>query len=318
MVKKQNAKKKSAPAKKAKSQIAAPKPHKKMRILILAQERHSYTTRRLVEVGRAAGHTVIVRSPQRFRLGFDKSVDIDGRDTPKSQVVIPRFGRSIENYGIAVLGQLELLGVPSLNAADAIELVRNRTRCMQQLTSRGIAVPKSTVVCRGADVPAAVAAAGGLPVMLRRVSGERTNSALFCTTPQGCLAAVEALWGLGHEVLISEQFAELAGVGIRCLVVDGQVVAAVRRQGRVVRTRFRFEPRGKASEIRPGKKLRELAERTAQATGLRVAGIDIVESESGYKVLDVNAAVGLEQLETATGRDLARLVLDAATRIARV
>src|SRR5262249_54472130 len=160
-----------------------------------------------------------------------------------------RFGRSIEGYGIAVLAQLELLGVPSLNASAAVALVRNRTACMQELTARGIAVPRSAIVCRGADVVAAVAAAGGLPVMLRRVSGERTNSALFCSTAQGCLAAIEALWGLGHEVLISEQFPEVSGIGLRCLVVGDEVIAAVRRQGRIVRTRFRFEPRGKASEI---------------------------------------------------------------------
>lgn len=286
-------------------------------MLILAQERHSYTTRRLVEVGRAAGHTVVVRSPFRFRLGFAGRVDIDGRTVPRSQVVIPRFGRSIETYGVAVLAQLEMLGVPALNTAPAIEMVRNRPRCMQQLIAQGVGVPHSVLVRHGSDVATAVAAVGGLPVMLRRVSGAPTSGALFCETEQGCLAAIEALWGFGHEVLISEQLPKVASDGIRCLVVNGELVAAVRRKGRTVRTRFRFSPRGKATEIRPSTKLRDLAVRTAAATGLLVAGIDLVESEHGFKVLEVNAVPGLEQLETTTGRDLARLVIDAAAAVAR-
>jgi ribosomal protein S6--L-glutamate ligase len=285
--------------------------------LILAQERHSYTTRRLVEVGRHAGHTVVVRSPFRFRLGFAAVADIDGRTVPRSQVVIPRFGRSIETYGIAVLAQLEMLGVPALNTAPAIELVRNRPRCMQQLIAQGIGVPHSVLVRRGSDIATAVKAVGGLPVMLRRVSGAPTSGALFCETEQGCLAAVDALWGFGHEVLISQQLPSLASDGIRCLVVGGEVVAAVRRKGRTVRTRFRFSPRGKATEMRPSAKLRDLAVRTAAATGLLVAGIDLVESDDGFKVLEVNAVPGLEQLETTTGRDLARLIIDAAAAVAR-
>src|SRR5262249_19016462 len=122
----------------------------------------------------------------------------------------------------------------------------------------------------------------------------------------------EALWGLGHEVLVSQTFSETHGEGLRCLVLGGEVVAAIRRKGRTIRTRFRFERRGKAIEVSPPRQLRALMQGGADATGLRVAGVDVLETADGYRILDVNAVPGIEQLEISTGRDLARLVIDGA------
>jgi ribosomal protein S6--L-glutamate ligase len=285
-----------------------------MRLLILAQAKQAYTTRRLIEAARKGKHRAEAHAPTRFRLGFGDVSFVDEGGEASFDVVLPRFAASLQTYGSAVLSQLEETGVSAFNSSQSVALVRNRIRCVQALVSAGVPVPRAALIRRPDDVDAAIEAVGGLPVMLRRVSGEPTFGGLFCETRQGTLAALEALWGLGHEVLVSQHYSELSGEGLRCLVVDGEVIAAIRRKGRTVRTRFRFERRGKAVEASVPKALAELMKKVRDVTGLRLAGVDVLETGSGYRVLEVNAAPGIEQLEMTTGRDLAKAIVDAMAR----
>ncbi len=282
-----------------------------MRLLILAQAKQAYTTRRLIEAARKAKHRAEAHSPTRFRLGFGDVSFVDEGGEASFDIVLSRFGASLQTYGSAVLSQLEATGVRAFNPSTSIGLVRNRIQCVQALVGAGLPVPRAALIRRPEDVDAAIEAVGGLPVMLRRVSGQPTFGGLFCETRQGALAALEALWGLGHEVLVSQHYSELSGEGLRCLVVDGEVVATIRRKGRTLRTRFRFDRRGKAVEASTPRSLAELMRRVCEVTGLRLAGIDVLETHDGYRVLEVNAAPGIEQLEMTTGRDLARTIVRA-------
>lgn len=284
-------------------------------MLVLAQSRGSYTTRRLVEAGKKAKHKIDVVSPAHFRLGFGDVNFVGATKGGPVDVVIPRYGASLQTYGGAVLSQFEATGVHAFNPSAAIALVRNRVQAMQTFVLAGLPLPKAALIRRPEDVDAAIAAVGGLPVMLRRVSGQPTFGALFCETREGCLASLEALWGLGHDVLVSEHFREMSGEALRCLVVRGEVVATIRRKARMVRTRFRFERRGKTQEVLPSRPLRELLQRVHAVTGLNLAGVDVIETKHGYRVLEVNAVPGLEQLEMTTGRDLARIVIEAAEQM---
>ncbi|MCC6806845.1 MAG: hypothetical protein IT381_05445 [Deltaproteobacteria bacterium] len=287
-----------------------------MRLLVLAQARHSYTTRRLVEAAKRARHKIDVHSPLHFRLGFGDVNFVGKSKGGPVDVVIPRYGASQQTYGGAVLSQFEATGVQAFNPSGSIALVRNRIHATQTFVLAGLPLPKAALIRRAEDVDAAIAAVGGLPVMLRRVSGQPTFGALFCETREGCLAVLEALWGLGHEVLVSQHFPELGlvtGQALRCLVVRGEVAAVIRRKVRMIRTRFRFERRGKATEVTPPRALADILRRVHEVSGLNLAGVDVLETEDGYRVLEVNAVPGIEQLEMTTGRDLARVVIDAAT-----
>lgn len=287
-----------------------------MRMLVLAHDKSSYTTRRLVEAGKRAKHRMDVHSPIHFRLGFGDVNFVGASKGGPVDVVIPRYGASQQTYGGAVLSQFEATGVRAFNPSGSIALVRNRVHAMQRFVLAGLPLPKAALIRRPDDVDAAIAAVGGLPVMLRRVSGQPTFGALYCETREGCLAALEALWGLGHEVLVSQHFPELTGDALRCLVVRGEAVAAIRRKVRMARTRFRFERRGKTTEVLPHRALTELLAQVHVVTGLNLAGVDILETKDGYRVLEVNAVPGLEQLEMTTGRDLAKVVIDAARTFA--
>jgi ribosomal protein S6--L-glutamate ligase len=292
-----------------------------VRLLILAQAKRAYTTRRLVEAARKLKHKVEIHQPTRFRLGFGDVTFIEEggnkiEDEQTFDAVLPRFAASMQTYGNAVLSQLEASGVRSFNPSVSVRLVRDRIRCMQALVGAGVPVPRAALIRRPEDVDTAISAVGGLPVMLRRVSGEPTFGGLFCETRQGTLAVLEAMWGLSHEVLVSEHYSELSGEGLRCLVVDGDVVAAIRRKGRTVRTRFRFERHGKAVEAAVPKALSDLMRHVARVSGLGLAGVDVLETSDGYRVLEVNAVPGIEQLEATTGRDLARVVIEATLRFA--
>jgi ribosomal protein S6--L-glutamate ligase len=283
-----------------------------MRMLVLAHDRSSYTTRRLVEAGKRGKHKIDVHSPVHFRLGFGDVNFVGASKGGPVDVVIPRYGASMQTYGSAVLSQFEATGVQAFNPSGSIALVRNRIHAMQTFVLAGLPLPKAALIRRPEDVDAAIAAVDGLPVMLRRVSGQPTFGALYCETREGALATLEALWGLGHEVLVSQHFPELSGEALRCLVVRGEVVAVIRRKVRMMRTRFRFERRGKASEVVPTRVLGQLLERVHLITGLNLAGVDVIETEDGYRVLEVNAVPGIEQLEMTTGRDLAKIIIDSA------
>lgn len=288
-------------------------------VVILARERQSYTTKRLTEVGRKMGLKLRVLAPNSLRLGLSATPKIWRNEGVLAlpDVVIPRFGRSQDVYGLAVLAHMELLGVPTVNTAASVQAARDRLRCMQLLLRHGIAVPRAVLVKREPDVRDAMKRVGGLPVMLRRVSGESTSSALFCETEQGCIAAAEALWGFGHDVLVSEPLAPKSGDSVRILCLGGEVIAAIRRRARTVRTRFRLEARGKAKPFKPGSELRHIAAQVFAATGLGVCAIDLFEGPNGYRVIEANAVPGLEQLEATTGRDLTKSMLEYAMQVAR-
>lgn len=305
------------------SKPATPKPARassaRRHVLILARERQSYTTRRITEVAKKANVKVRVLAPNSLRLGLSDKPQIWRNEGVLAlpDVVIPRFGRSQDTYGLATLAHFELLSIPTVSTAASISAARDRLRCMQLLVRHGIAVPRAVLVKREADVRDALKRVGGLPVMLRRVTGDSTSSVLFCETEQGCIAAAEALWGFNQDVLVSEPLAPRSLDSVRILSLGGQITAAIRRKARTVRTRFRLESRGKAKPFKPGSELHHISAQVFAATGLGVCAIDLFEGKDGYKVIETNAVPGLEQLEATTGKDLARSVLGYALEISR-
>ena len=291
-----------------------------MRIVVLSRGEVVHSTRRLVEAVRSLGHVCEVVDPLALQLtlvGRRPGLYVGGRALPRPDVVLPRFAQSVNHYGAAVVRQLELAGVPVVNGAAALEVVRDKLRLMQLLASRGVPVP-ATLVGRGASALRRMAAeVGGFPVAVKVVGGPEHSGVLVCETSGSMEASLEAVASMGHTLVVQRHVGRAEGRDLRLLVVDGAVVAAVRRQGTQGRLRHTLGSGRKVSRVRVGKAIRQLALEAAQATGLHVAAVDVLDVRGeGPRVFDVHASPGLGELEAATGADLARPIALLAVRLA--
>jgi len=219
---------------------------------------------------------------------FHRGVEVD---PARVRVVIPRIGASITGYGVSVLHQLDLMGVPVLNGAVAIGRSRDKLRALQLLSRAGLAIPR-TALCRYRDeVPASVELVGGLPCIIKLVRGAQGVGVMIASTMAEVTGLLDTLWTLGQEILIQELVAESRGRDVRALVIGDEVVAAMRRTARA-------------------------AVQAARVVGLEVAGVDLLEARDGPMIMEVNSSPGFEALERATGLDIAGRYVDHAVAFA--
>lgn len=290
-----------------------------MHLTVFSRSSAIYTTRRIVDAARVAGHRVRVLNPLRCELyldGKDSRIFCGGKPAPRTDVCIPRIGQSVQNYGLAVLDQLTQQGIPLLNTPVAIARSRNKLRCLQHLSAHGIPVPATVMASDAKSIAEMVNMVGGCPVLLRTLQGGERAGVMVCETVQSMEAALEALLGLGHNLIVQQYVRETKGRDIRALVVGGRLVAAARRvprPGRLHRTLgtgARFEPaRLPASFVR-------VAEDTAKLVGLEVAAIDMLDLKDGPRVFEVNSSPGIKEIEEVTGVDVAREVVARAVELA--
>lgn len=291
-----------------------------MHLTVLSRSSALYTTRRILDAARIAGHRARVVDPLRCQIhlaGGTSTLLYKRKALPRVDVCIPRIGQSVQSYGLAVLDQLERMGVPVLNQARSISRSRAKMRCLQHLSVHGVPVPATVLANDAREVKEMVSLVGGCPVLIKLLQGggERTG-VMVCETPQSMEAALEALLALGHYVLVQEYVRDRKGRDLRALVVGGRLVAAVRRVprvgrlGRTLQAGARFE----AARLRP--ELARLAERTAELVGLEVAAIDMIDGDGGPKVFEVNSSPGLTEVEHATGVDVARAIVERAAQLA--
>lgn len=286
---------------------------------MLSRSRSVPSTRRLVDAATARGHTVRVLNPGGV------SVHLDGRRARllyrqrrlrPPDVVIPRIAASIASYGLPIVEQFEAHGALVLNSARAIGRSRNPARCLQRLASAGLDVP-ATVLSRDAgDLRAMVESVGGVPVLVKLLQGAEKRGVMVCESQQSLGAALEALLGLGHD-LVMQEYVRRAGRDVRVFVVGGQALAAVSRiprPGRWSRTLSRYARLEAASLTAP---LQAAAERAATLCELEVCAVDLLELKSGrVKVFEVNASPALPEMERTTGVDLAGAIIARAEALA--
>jgi len=290
-----------------------------LHLTVLSRSSALYTTRRLLDAARIAGHRARVVDPLRCQIhlsGGASQLLYRRKPLPRVDVCIPRVGQSVQSYGLAVLDQLERLGVPSLNGAQAISRSRAKMRCLQHLSVHGVPVPATVLADDARDLKEMVSLVGGCPVLIKLLQGGERTGGMVCETVQSMEAALEALLALGHHVLVQEYVRDRKGRDLRALVVGGRLVGAVRRVprvgrlGRTLQAGARFE----AARLRP--ELARLAERTAEMVGLEVAAIDMIDGDGGPKVFEVNSSPGLREVEHATGVDAARAMVERAAQLA--
>ncbi|ACG71254.1 alpha-L-glutamate ligase, RimK family [Anaeromyxobacter sp. K] len=310
--------KKTARAKRA---AARPRRDGELGVAILSRNPRLYSTRRLVEAATALGHAPRVLDTLRCNMVLARDrprIFYLGEEVVASDVhvVVPRIGASITGYGVAVVNQFDLMGVPVLAAATPIGRSRDKLRALQLLSRFGIDIPR-TVMCRyREEVPEAVQMVGGLPCIIKLIQGSQGVGVMIANTEVEVRGLLDTLWTLGQEILLQELVAESKGRDVRALVVGDRVVAAMRRTARAGEFRSNIHRGGVAEALELGREYAETAVKAARVMGLEVAGVDMLEARTGPKIMEVNSSPGFEGLEAATGLDIAALYVRHAVDFA--
>jgi ribosomal protein S6--L-glutamate ligase len=285
-----------------------------MKITILSRSASIPSTRRLSEAGRARGHQVRVLNPGRVEMHLDShsaNLYYKRKKLPPCDVVIPRIAQSINSYGLAVVNQFGIRGVPLMNTAQAIAQSRNKMRSLQLLSASGIDIPATVMAREAADLKAMVGLVGGVPVLVKLLQGQEKHGVMVCESLQSLEAALEAVLGLGHNLVV-QQYVQSTGQDVRVLVVGGRAVAAVRRRPRVGRLSHTLIKGARLEGIELREAWRVTAERTARLVGLEVAAVDLLDVKGVPKVFEVNSSPALPEMEAATGMDLATPIIERA------
>ena len=284
-----------------------------MKLAILSRNSKLYSTRRLVEAARVRGHSVRVLDPLRcyMRIASDgfamlyKCKLIAGYDA-----VIPRIGASVTRYGTAVLRQFELMGSYSPNPSDAILRARDKLRAHQLLAAQGIGLPATVFGDNPDDTVDLLSMLGPPPHVIKLNEGTQGAGVMLTEKPSASRSVVEALRGLYANFVVQEFIAEAQGADLRCFVVGDRVVASMRRQAPEGDFRSNLHRGGSAVREQASDIEQEVAVRAARGLGLEIAGVDLIRSQRGPLVLEVNSTPGLEGIEQVCEEDVAGRILE--------
>jgi ribosomal protein S6--L-glutamate ligase len=291
-----------------------------VKILILSRKRSLYSTKRLREEGERLGHKVDVVDPLKIVLRLSEgkpSMLVGARMLQSPGVVLPRIGTAGTIYSIAVVRHFELMGVPVVNRASAIEQAKNKLDCLQVLARKGIPVPDTLMSRYPRDLDKLMKLVGGPPLILKLLRGTQGTGVIFAESKASVESMLETIWSLGEDIMIQRFIAESKGKDIRILVVNGEARAAMRRIGPEGEFRSNIHRGGVGEPVALTKAFERIAVKAAEAAGLSLAGVDVLESASGPMVIEVNASPGFEGLEEATKQNIAKLFVEAAARAAR-
>ena len=290
-----------------------------MRILVLSRNASLYSTSRIVLAARARGHQVMVVDPLDFQLVVSRgrpAMLLGGQDLPKVDLVIPRIGASITNYGLAVVRQFDMMGIPVLNSAVSIARSRDKLRALQLLTRKNIDVPITVCARSPAAIEKSLAIVGGTPAIVKIQQGTQGIGTMIAETPQAVSSLLETLWAMGQDIVLQEYIHESKGRDIRAIVVGGRVVASMRRTAKAGEFRSNLHRGGLAVKVAMPRTYRAAAVAATRVMGLDVAGVDMLEGRDGPKILEINSSPGLEGIERASGVDVAGAIVAHAEKLA--
>ena len=284
-----------------------------MKLAILSRNRHCYSTRRLREAAEGRGHRVKVLDTLKFSIDLaDGEPDLYFRSRPLSHydAVLPRIGASITYYGTAVLRQFEQMDVFCANSSAGVANSRDKLRCLQILGRHRIGMPATTFVRDRKDILPAIERVGGAPVVIKLIEGTQGVGVILAESVKIAEAIIETLQSTKQNVLVQKFVAESRGRDIRALVVGDQVVAAMRRVATGGEFRSNVHRGGTTEPVGVDEETASIAVRAAQIMGLRIAGVDLLESNDGPQVMEVNSSPGLEGIEQCTQLDVAGAMID--------
>jgi ribosomal protein S6--L-glutamate ligase len=292
-----------------------------MRFAILSRNKNLHSVRRLLQEARPLGVEFDVVNPLDCHLmveGGKNRILVGTRDLPHYDAILPRIGASITDYGLAVVKQFETLDTFLVNSSAAIADSRDKMRCLQILSGAGLKVPVSVLTRSPRGIRSAVASVGGLPVVLKVLQGTQGVGVMLVNSPISLGSVMDTLRGLGQDVIIQQFIAEGAGRDYRAFVIGNKVVAAMKRTAPAGEFRSNIHRGGSGSLVTLPKDFSTAAIRAAKKLGLRVAGVDLMDSNSGPLIIEVNSSPGFEGIERATGLNIAsqivRYMIKAAKR----
>ncbi|MDH3354673.1 MAG: 30S ribosomal protein S6--L-glutamate ligase [Chromatiales bacterium] len=291
-----------------------------MKIAILSRNKKLYSTRRLVEACEERGHEVRVIDTLRCYMNITSEkpeLHYRGENLLDFDAVIPRIGASVTFYGTAVLRQFEMMGVFPVSESVAISRSRDKLRSLQLLSRVGVGMPKTGFANSPDDVQDLIKMVGGAPLVIKLLEGTQGIGVVLAETKKAAESVIEAFMGLKANILVQEFIKEAGGADIRCLVIGNRVVAAMQRQGAEGEFRSNLHRGGTASLIKLTPAERATAIKAAKVMGLNVAGVDLLRSDRGPLVMEVNSSPGLEGIESATGKDVAGMIIEFIEKTAK-
>lgn len=290
-----------------------------MKIGILSRNSNLYSTRRLMEACEARGHEYKIIDALSCYMNINStqpSIHLRGEDLLGFDAIIPRIGASVTFFGCAVLRQFEMMGVYTLNDSVAIQRSRDKLRSLQLLSRKNIGMPITGFASKPGDINDLLGMVGGAPVVIKLLEGTQGIGVVLAETRKAAESVIEAFMGLKANIMVQEYIKEAGGADIRCFVIGDKVIAAMKRQALPGEFRSNLHRGGSASLVRITPEERKTAVAAAKAMGLQVAGVDLLRSERGPLVMEVNSSPGLEGIEMATCKNVAELIVEHIEKVA--
>ena len=293
-----------------------------MKIAILSRSKSIYSTNRLVEAAEARGHEV--RVIDHVRCFMDITSDRPSIHYKEEEfgpehfdAVIPRIGASVTFYGTAVVRQFEMMGVYSVNESVAITRSRDKLRSLQLLSRKKIGIPVTAFANSPDDVPGLIREVGGAPLVIKLLEGTQGIGVVLAETRTAAKSVIQGFMGLSANILVQEYIKEAGGSDLRCFVVGGKVIAAMQRTAPDGDFRSNLHRGGTATLVKLTAQERRTAVNAAKIMGLNVCGVDLLRSNRGPLVMEVNSSPGLGGIEAATNKDVADIIVEFIEKEAR-
>ncbi len=284
-----------------------------MKIAILSRDASLYSCVRLMQAASERGHQTRVLDPTHCYMNITSmkpSIHYQGENLEGFDAVIPRIGTSITFYGTAVLRQFEVMNTFCLNNSVAISRSRDKMASSQLLARKGIDLPITAFAHNPDNIEDLIAEVGGAPLVIKVVEGSQGIGVVLAETDNAARSVIQAFMGLNANIMVQEFIQEAAGSDVRCFVIGDKVVAAIKRQGREGEFRSNLHRGGSATAVRLTPHERATAVRAAKIMGLNVCGVDLLRSNRGSLVMEVNSSPGLEGIEKTSGKDIAGLMIE--------
>ena len=293
-----------------------------MNIAILSRKKSLYSTSRLIEAAQARGHSVRVLDHLHCFMDITSNkpsihYKTEEFDRNEFDAVIPRIGASVTFYGTSVVRQFEIMGTYCVNESVAISRSRDKLRSIQLLSRKGVGIPVTAFANSPDDVKGLIREVGGAPLVIKLLEGTQGIGVVLAETQKAAESVIEAFMGVKSNILIQEFIKEAGGSDLRCLVVDGKVIAAMQRTAPEGEFRSNIHRGGSAQLVKLTPKERATAVKAAQIMGLNVCGVDLLRSSRGPLVMEVNSSPGLEGIERATEKDVAGMIIECIEKNAK-
>ena len=288
-----------------------------MKIALLSRNKNLYSTKRLIEAGEQRGHEMLLLDHMKCVLVIEQGrphIYYGGKEVSGVNAVIPRIGASATFYGSAVVRQFEMMKIFTAVESQALVRSRDKLRSLQILARAGLGMPKTAFCNQPKDIDNVIQTIGGAPCVVKLLEGTQGIGVILAENQKAATSVIEAFLKLNASLLVQEFIKEAKGADIRVFVVDGQIIGAMKRQAKEGEFRSNLHRGGSATVINLSAEERATAIKAAKKLGLGIAGVDLLQSERGPLVMEVNSSPGLEGIEGATGIDIAGKIIEYVER----